>query len=113
VQPRLRITLLRALEEFATVLEKRCVGLVAIEVARELVLETDDRRRRAVEIGERGRVLRTRPSLNRRVLADFEPAIAIGQRDAELRVDDRPRRCLRREERKRLRVYKTCHDGEQ
>src|SRR5438093_10933135 len=46
VQPCLRLSLLRALEEFAPVLEKRRVGLIAIEVARELVLETRDRRPR-------------------------------------------------------------------
>ena len=69
VKPRLRLAFLRPLEEFAPMLEKRRIGLVAIEIACQLILEARNRRRGPVEIRDRRRVLRARPRLDRRILA--------------------------------------------
>ena len=99
VKPRLRLAFLRPLEEFAPMLEKRRIGLVAIEIARELILKSGDRRRRAVEIRDCRRVLRARPRLDRWILAVLEPAVPIGQRNAEEPIDDRLGGCFGRKER--------------
>ena len=115
VQLRLRLAAPRPLEEFARVLEQRRIGLVAIEIARELVLHARHRRRVGVEELHGRRMLRARPGRRLGILAVLEPAVAIGQRRAVQHVDHRSRGRIGREERgccRRIdrRQHCRCHD---
>src|SRR5689334_12226722 len=82
-------------------LEERRIGLVAIEVASELVLHPRNPRRIAIEKLHGRRMLRTRPCRNLRLLAVLEPSISIRQRHAVDDIDDGPCRRLWWKERRR------------
>ena len=99
IELRLRLALLRALKEFTPVLEERRIGAVAVVVARDLVAHPGERRRVAVEVGERRRVLRATPRFDGGVPAVLEPAVAVGQRDPVQGLDDGSRGRGRRKER--------------
>src|SRR6476620_9134985 len=90
----------RPLEEFARILEQRRIRLVAIEVARQLVLHPRHRRRVAIEELDRCRVLRARPGGDLRILAVLEPPVTVRQRRAMNDVDDGTLRRFRRKERR-------------
>ena len=100
VQLGLRLAAPRPLEEFARILEQRRIRLVAIEVARQLVLHPRHRRRVAIEELDRCRVLRARPGGDLGILAVLEPPVTVRQRRAMNDVDDGSRRRFRRKERR-------------